>query len=114
VEGGSEVTFCEDFLSAYRISSAGYDTHCLLGTKLSDEVLAVCIRRGVQRYTIWLDNDTGRGKSNPGQEAARKISAQLRASGLVVRNIVSDRDPKSYSRHEIIHIMKGTQWPDST
>lgn len=108
------VTFCEDYLSAVRVSGAGVDVHCLLGTKLSDAVLARCIRRGVSRYTVWLDNDTGRGASNPGQEAATKIVAQLRASGLVVRNIVSDRDPKSYSRHDIINIMKGTQWPDST
>ena len=105
-EGEGPRVLTEDYLSAYRVSKAGFATATLMGTKLSEKVLARLLAED-RPVLVWLDNDQGRYMSNPGQEAAAKIVAKLRAVGLRVGNVVGDRDPKRYSRKEIINLLKG-------
>lgn len=93
------VILTEDYLSAYRVSRAGWYAGTLLGTKLRTKVLARLVTED-RRVGVWMDNDLGR-MNNPGQEAAAKIVKSLRSYGLDVVNIVSDRDPKQHSRKEI-------------
>jgi len=97
----------EDFLSAYRVSLAGYNSATLLGTSLTSKVAARLMKEDRQVLT-WLDNDTGRiGGANPGQESAAAVNRELRAFGLDVVNVVTDDDPKKYSRSKIAEILKG-------
>lgn len=105
-EGEGPRVLTEDYLSAYRVSKAGFATATLMGTKLSDKVLARLLTEGRQ-VLVWLDNDQGRYMSNPGQEAAATIVAKLRSVGLSVGNVVGDKDPKKYSRREIVDLLKG-------
>jgi hypothetical protein len=92
---GDSIVLCEDPLSAYKVGLVT-EAWSLLGTKLHNRVLMQLIERG-QRVVTWLDDDRGRHDgSNPGQTAARKIAARLRAFGVDCRNITSDRDPKYY------------------
>lgn len=103
------VVLTEDYLSAYRVYDAGYAALTLLGTKLSPKLLARLMKRN-SRIMTWLDNDTGRaGGSNPGQEAAATINKELRRLGLEVVNVLTDEDPKLYSRNQIAEILKGCQ-----
>lgn len=97
----------EDFLSAHRVAQAGYNSVTLLGTALTDKVTARLMNEGKPVLT-WLDNDTGRaGGSNPGQEAAAAVNSTLRSLGLEVVNVLTDDDPKKYSRNKIAEILKG-------
>lgn len=93
---GDTIVLCEDPLSAYKVGLVS-EAWSLLGTKLHNKVLMQLVDRG-QRVVTWLDDDRGRSTGrNPGQEAARQISARLRAFGLDVANVTSDRDPKYYT-----------------
>ena len=69
----------------------------VLGTKVSDHMVSELLKR--KRCNVWLDPDAA------GQRGATKICKQLRAYGLEVRNIVSQRDPKLHSRSEIQEIL---------
>lgn len=97
---GDTIVLCEDPLSAYKVGLAT-EAWSLLGTHLHNKVLMKLVERG-QRVATWLDNDTGRSNGhNPGQEAASKIAARLRAFGLEHRNIITPRDPKNYPKEFI-------------
>lgn len=97
---GTHVVLTEDPLSAYKVGLVS-EAWSLLGTKLQPRHMTQLAELG-RPVIVWLDDDKGRpGGSNPGQEAARKIAAQLRTLGLQVRNMKSDRDPKYYPRHEL-------------
>lgn len=97
----------EDFLSAYRVMRAGYNSVTLLGTRLSPKVTARIMNEGKTVLT-WLDNDQGRADgSNPGQHAAAVINRELRSLGVEVVNVLTDEDPKKYSRNKIAEILKG-------
>jgi hypothetical protein len=91
---GPAVVLTEDLLSAYRISRAGFEGWCLLGTKLNDHIAAELLRDG-RPVVVWLDPD------GAGQKGASQIIKRLRAYGVSVRNVVSDKDPKLLSREEI-------------
>lgn len=102
--GSGPLVLTEDILSAYRMSKAGYSGWALMGTKLNDFNATQIIRHskdGDVRVSLWLDPDQA------GQGAARKIAKSLRAYGVAVSNIVSARDPKLYSRIEIIKTLGG-------
>lgn len=98
----------EDYLSAYRVHRAGFASATLLGTKLSDKVLARLMNEE-RPVLVWLDDDEGRYMSNPGQEAAATVVAKLRALGMAVRNVRTPLDPKKYSRRKIAELLKEYQ-----
>ena len=84
----------EDFLSAYRVAKAGYNSAALLGTSLTPKVSARLMKED-RLVLTWLDNDTGRrGGANPGQESAATVNRELRGFGLDVVNVVTDEDPQ--------------------
>ena len=91
---GATIVLTEDILSAYRVSRVGVEGWCLLGTKITDYIATQLIRAG-KTVAVWLDPDAA------GQTNAAKIIKQLRAYGVVARNVVSLRDPKLLQREEI-------------
>lgn len=91
---GAVIVLTEDILSAYRVSRAGASGWCLLGTKITDHIATLLIRSG-KAVTVWLDPDRA------GQTNAVQILKQLRAYGIVARNVISSRDPKLLQREEI-------------
>jgi hypothetical protein len=92
---GPLVVLTEDLLSAYKVATRGNVAGwCLMGTKLSEYVAGELLR-GRKPVAVWLDPD------GAGQTAAAKIMRALRAYGLDVRNVVSNKDPKLLSREEI-------------
>lgn len=97
---GGVIILTEDPLSAYKVSLEA-EAWCLFGTKLHDAVL-LALLKDPRPVALWLDNDQGRSNGkNPGQDAAAKIRARLRAMGKTVFNVVSDADPKKYPRSRI-------------
>lgn len=92
---GPIVVLTEDILSAYKVSRACVEAMPLMGTKLSTTVAAEIIRDG-RPVACWLDPDAA------GRTAAAKVCKTLRAYGVKVTNIESERDPKLLSREEII------------
>lgn len=78
----------------------------MLGTKLSDHILAELLKRQPSRVNVWLDNDLPpKHTQNRGQIAAKKVLARLRAVGLNAHNIVSTVDPKLLPRSDIKEIL---------
>lgn len=90
-------TLTEDILSAMKVGSVS-EGWAVLGTHVSDAMVAALLKRGTAVRT-WLDPDAA------GRRGAAKIIKQLRAYGLEVRDIVSERDPKLHSRSEIKEIL---------
>lgn len=86
-------TLTEDILSAIKIGMVA-EGWAVLGTKVSDHMIAALLRRG-SPVNVWLDPDAA------GRKGAAKIVKQLRAYGLEVRDIVSTRDPKLHTLEEI-------------
>jgi len=94
------ITLTEDILSAYKVGKVA-EGWCMLGTSLPHELMAAILRSG-KAVNVWLDNDLPPvHQVNRGQMAAVKVLKQLRAAGVSVRNIVTDRDPKLIPLDEI-------------
>ena len=93
----NEVTLTEDLLSAYKVGSVG-EGWSLLGTSISKTVLSALVERNC-RVNVWLDPDP------PGQKAAKKVLASLRAVGLEARNVISSKDPKLIHRQQIKELL---------
>jgi hypothetical protein len=91
-------TLTEDMLSAMKVGVSGGEGWAVLGTSVSDHMVAALLKRGTP-VNVWLDPD------GAGRRGAAKISKQLRAYGLTVRDIISARDPKLHSRVEIKEIL---------
>jgi hypothetical protein len=85
-------TLTEDILSAMKIGLVAQGW-AVLGTRVSDHMVAELMKVG--RCYTWLDPDAA------GRRGAAKIVKQLRAYGLEVRDIVSERDPKLHTRDQI-------------
>lgn len=81
-----DVTLTEDILSAYKVGLVG-EGWALIGTSLSRWHLSELLKRNA-KVNVWLDPD------RPGQKAATKVLATLRATGITARNILSHVDPK--------------------
>lgn len=95
--GEAEVpTLTEDILSAAKIGLVA-EAWAVLGTSVSAHMVSALMKRG--RCNVWLDPDAA------GRRGAAKITKQLVAYGLEVRNILSARDPKLHSREEIKEIL---------
>lgn len=90
-------TLTEDMLSAMKVGTVA-EGWAVLGTRVSDHMVSELMKRG-SKVNLWLDPDSA------GRKGAAKISSQLRAYGLEVRNIVSERDPKLHTRDEIRRIL---------
>ena len=90
-------TLTEDLLSAIKIGAVA-EGIALLGTKVSDHIMALLIKRG-SPVNVWTDPDEA------GRVAAGKIMKQLRAYGVEARDILSARDPKLHTREEIKEIL---------
>lgn len=102
---GSHVVLTEDPLSAYKIGLV-CEAWSLLGTKVHPRHVLELNALGKPIIT-WLDDDLGRKNgSNPGQEAAAQIAAELRAAGLHVENMKSPRDPKYYSQYQLKEMLE--------
>lgn len=100
VGSGKYIVLTEDPLSAYKIGLV-CEAWSLLGTKLAPKHAAALVRAG-REVVVWLDDDQGRANgSNPGQEAAASIAAELLVYGLTVHNMKSDRDPKYYTQQQL-------------
>ncbi len=92
--GRAEVpTLTEDILSAMKIGQIS-EGIAVMGTTVSKAVIEHLLRRNCA-VNVWLDPDAA------GRKGATRIAAQLRACGVEVRVIKSDRDPKLHYYHEI-------------
>jgi hypothetical protein len=101
----------EDYISAIRTSCL-YDSVCLWGVKINyTELYNYLLQYNI--IYIWLDNDTEK-PTNSGQEAANKIIEDANKivnrinyrrgyskQTKIIRNIVSEKDPKYYLNSEI-------------
>lgn len=97
--GQSYVVLCEDYLSGFRIQDAtGATTISLLGTVLSDPILARLIQYGLP-VKVWLDGDRA------GVESARDISKRLTLYDVPHKIVETKKDPKLYSKREIQEIL---------
>jgi len=81
------ISLTEDLLSAIKIGMASGEGICLLGTKISDHIMAHLMRRRCH-VNVVLDPDP------PGQRGARSICAQLAAYSVPHSNVILERDPK--------------------
>lgn len=90
-------TLTEDILSAVKVGLVG-EGWAVMGTRVSDHMLAALMRRGAV-VNVWLDPDKA------GRAGAAKIIKQLRAYGLRTRDILSTRDPKLHTRSDIKELL---------
>lgn len=90
---GDTLVLCEDTLSAYKVGQIT-EAWSLLGTKLLPAALTRILELNKPVVT-WLDSDKA------GQDGATKIQRALRAYGIHVRNIVTRKDPKLYTKSYI-------------
>lgn len=96
----SEAVFIvEDCLSAIRIERAGMNAVALLGTSLTDSVLAY-ITDNFNTFVIWLDNDNADVKIKQAQ-----LKKELELYGKVVLHKTHD-DPKHYTDEQIREVLK--------
>lgn len=70
----------------------------LLGTHISRSKLAKVCKDGVQRVVVWLDDDKWR--------EARQIADAVKLFGVSAKTILTPKDPKEYSAHEILEIVQ--------
>lgn len=102
------VVLTEDYISAIRVHECGVDSWCLFGTTLNYSDVDTLLDKYNKVY-IWLDGDKA------GRDGAAKIVKSIKnrinyvkkkyaykyTQEYVVKNIVSDKDPKEYSPTEI-------------
>ena len=93
------VVVVEDVLSAYRISEAGpFSAVALLGTS-ADQQLLIDLRNEADEYGVrvvtWLDGDSW------GQRGALDIRNRLARYDIAVSNVLTGKDPKTYTDNEI-------------
>lgn len=94
---GDTLVLCEDILSAAKVGQVT-EAWSLLGTKMLPDILTKILDSN-KPVIVWLDGDEA------GQTGATKIQRALRAYGVVVRNIVTPKDPKMYSRAYIEELL---------
>lgn len=101
----SAVVLCEDILSAFKVGQAA-EGWSLMGTTLHTPILSKLVQMN-RPVCVWLDNDTD-SRRNSGQLAAAEVMTTLESVGLQAYNILTDRDPKTYSVREIKQILFNT------
>lgn len=106
----------EDYISAIRVSHNA-DVVCLWGTSCSIAYLYEWFKQ-YDEILVWLDNDVQK-QTNSGQDAAKEIINKSKKciqnynkkygyslNKKIIRNIVSDKDPKDYYDSEIKAIIR--------
>lgn len=111
----NKIVLVEDYISAIRVGEAKqYDTLCLFGTSLKQEVMLALLDKYAIIY-LWLDGD------EPGQNSAKKIKYKIEKELTNIRekyplknitvtnliNVKSEKDPKTYTNQEILNILEG-------
>ena len=96
---GDTIVCVEDVLSAIKIArlSPDYCATPLLGSSMSLETTQSLSER-FKKILIWLDRDKAK-------EAIR-ISRNLKQRGITTRVVISPKDPKEYTKGEIINWLK--------
>lgn len=90
---GDCVVLTEDILSAAKVGKVT-ESWSMLGTSCKTNLVAACVQ--AQRpILVWLDDDTA------GHKGAVRTLRTLRAAGVKVGRIMSDRDPKNHSTDDI-------------
>ncbi len=82
-------TLVEDMLSAIKIGKVA-EGWAILGTHVSPHMIATILARG-RKCNLWMDPDRG------GEAAVARYIRPLRARGVDVRIIRSERDPKLHN-----------------
>jgi hypothetical protein len=82
-------TLVEDMLSAIKIGKVA-EGWAILGTHISPHMISTILARG-RKCNLWMDPDRG------GEAAVARYIRPLRARGVEVRIIRSQRDPKLHS-----------------
>lgn len=90
------VFIVEDLVSAYKIHKCGGDSLCLLGTKISDQMVAHVIGH-YNQATVWLDNDIA------GKTGALNIYARL--NSVVNCATLNKEQPKEIPLEELRRIV---------
>lgn len=88
------IVITEDILSAYKMYLAGFTGMPVMGTSLPPEYITHVLSSG-GRCVLWMDPDAA------GRRAAATHTKALRASGVAVRMVLSERDPKLHFTTEI-------------
>lgn len=90
----NRIVLVEDAISAIKVSTDSWvDAVPLLGSHLPLHKIAKFIKLGYKEAIIWLDHDK--------YKEALSIADKLRYTGLEVRVVSSDLDPKCYAPYEI-------------
>lgn len=91
---GPVIVLLEDMLSTVRVGEVT-EARCAMGTSLTDAAIADILATGLP-VKVWLDPDAA------GVKGRRKYVPKLRAYGIDAMAIRSDKDPKYYSKEEIV------------
>ena len=94
---GPMLVLTEDMLSAARVGEVT-EAWSILGTSMDDDKVAQVVATGLP-VRIWLDPDSA------GLKGRRKLVPKLRAYGVDAFAIKTDRDPKLYSKEEIMKFL---------
>lgn len=87
----------EDVLSAIRVYEAGYSSMAMLGTNIS---LGAATTLARNKVIGWFDGDKA------GRDGYVKLRKALGPFGVVPARVQTERDPKTYSRKEIIQCIR--------
>ena len=91
---GDTIVIVEDIISAMKIARL-HDEYCacpVLGSSLSYDMENQIVEK-YKKSAVWLDRDKAKN--------ALRISRKLKQRGLESRVVVTDEDPKEYSKGEI-------------
>lgn len=94
---GPVLVITEDILSAARVGEVT-EAWSILGTSADEAVAAQMVAMG-KPVRVWLDPDKA------GLKGRRKLVPRLRAYGVDALAIKADRDPKLYSKQEIMQFL---------
>lgn len=95
------IVVVEDLISAIKIDMAGFDAVAILGSDITDTQVQRIIKER-DSVLVWFDNDAA------GRKGQRDAIKQFQMQGVQVYQILSDADPKTYSREEISnHFIRG-------
>lgn len=96
-----KIILVEDYISAIRVSSLGYNVCPLWGSQLHDGQLKYLLQN-YNEFVIMLDNDNSQVKKKQ-----RRIRDRLEAHGTKVKLYLLDKDPKEYSDEELNNLLIG-------
>ncbi len=97
---GDTIVVVEDVLSAIKIARCRYEKICaspLLGSSMSKQTMSQLTKQYATVH-VWLDRDKAK--------QAILIRNKLRASGVKSKAIITPKDPKEYTKTEILSWLK--------